>query len=87
MHIQRAGLQKVAVHGIFHTPVGRSNTKIDDDDDDDDNEHAATSTQHRTGYRVAITARICHSDSRQRVIPHLDEYVGILGPEGHLTLP
>ena len=70
VHVQRAGLQSVAQHGIFHTPTAK-----------------APDGEGRTGWRVAITARICHANSKERVGRYRDLYQGVLGPEGNLTMP
>ena len=75
VHVQRAGLQSGALHGIFHTPVfenGGSEPKSDP----------------RRGYRVAITARITHANSDELVKPYLDNdhYSIVLGPNGNRTL-
>ena len=69
VHVQRAGLQSVAQHGIFHTPT------------------AAGQGGARTGWRLAITARICHANSKERIGRYMDLYKGVLGPEGNMTMP
>ena len=38
-------------------------------------------------HRASYTARICHSNSKERLVPYLGLYTGVLGPEGNLTLP
>ena len=38
-------------------------------------------------HRNCYTARICHSNSKERLVPYLGLYTGVLGPEGNLTLP
>jgi hypothetical protein len=60
MHIQRAGLQKDTLHGIFHTPLRKD--KDDDgndnnDDEDEEEENGPGRGGPRTGYRVAITGK------------------------------
>ena len=71
VHVQRAGLQKVAQHGIFHTPT----------------EEGEQGHGPRVGYRVAITARITHPDATDRLRPFLEQYKGVDGPYGNMTLP
>ncbi|KAL7528877.1 hypothetical protein ACHAXR_002683 [Thalassiosira sp. AJA248-18] len=73
VHVQRAGLQSHAQHGIFHTPIFA------------DGEPSADA---RKGYRVAITARITFPDSDKLLEPYLenDYYSFVLGPGGNKTL-
>ena len=75
VHVQRAGLQSGAQHGIFHTPVF-------------DNGSNEPGSDPRRGYRVAITARITHENSDQLLKPYLgnDHYSVVLGPNGNKTL-
>ena len=77
VHVQRAGLQSAAQHGIFHTPMG---VILDAEED--------VSTQ-RKGYRVAITARITRPEAVDQVRAYLekDQYQMVLGPDGNWTLP
>ena len=72
VHVQRAGLQSHAQHGVFHTPVFENEG----------------SEPERKGYRVAITARITHSNSDKLLKPYLenDHYSVVLGPDGNKTL-
>ena len=75
VHVQKAGLQSKAQHGIFHAPVfveGESQPRVED----------------RQGYRVAITARITFEDSESRIQPYVenDHYSFALGPNGNKTL-
>jgi hypothetical protein len=97
VHVQKAGLQKVAQHGIFHTPTAK-NDKGDTDEHKNDQDAAVVLSQHshpqqqgpRIGYRVAITARITHTNAAERIRPFLQErevYKGVMGPDGNLTLP
>jgi len=66
-HVQRAGLQAKAKHGVMHTP----------------------GTSGRSGYRVALTGRITHTDAAQRVEEHVGKghYSCTLGPDGSWHLP
>ena len=90
IHIQRAGLQSVAQHGIFHTPLttpGTNATNDGDDADENDDHDDDPLLGPRKGYRVAITARITYPNSIERLTPYLELYKGVLGPEGNLTMP
>ena len=49
VHIQRAGLQKDTLHGIFHTPLCKNEEEI---------ESCTGRGGPRTGYRVAITGKL-----------------------------
>jgi hypothetical protein len=79
IHVQRAGLQGHAQHGIFHTPL------FSKDEDDDE---PIVSADPRKGYRVAITARITYPDSEKRLDPFIknSHYQKLLGPDGFSTL-
>ena len=81
IHVQRAGLQGHAQHGIFHTPI------FEDEQDDDDDEPIVSSDP-RQGYRVAITARITYPDSEKRLEPFIknSHYQKIIGPNGLSSL-
>ncbi len=76
VHVQRAGLQSHAQHGIFHTPIFQ---------DGDDSKPLSNP---RKGYRVAITARITYPDSDKLLKPYLenDHYSFVIGPDGNKTL-
>jgi hypothetical protein len=93
VHVQRAGLQKVARHGIFHTPTTGNNDKGEYTAGTSENGHQQHQQQNgpRTGYRVAITARITHANATERIRLFLqgERQVnkGVMGPEGNLTLP
>mmetsp|Transcript_19284 Transcript_19284/g.30175 ORF Transcript_19284/g.30175 Transcript_19284/m.30175 type:complete len:573 (-) Transcript_19284:348-2066(-) len=80
IHVQRAGLQGHAQHGIFHTPIFSKDEK-------DDNEPIVSSDPRR-GYRVAITARITYPDSEKRLEPFIknSHYQKIIGPNGLTSL-
>lgn len=73
VHVQRAGLQSHAQHGIFHTPVF------------EDGKEQPTADP-RKGYRVAITARITYPDSDKMLEPYLNTYCRTIGPQGDKTL-
>lgn len=77
VHVQRAGLQSKALHGIFRNPMFSSN-----------DDESTPSLDPRMGYRVAITARITYEDSEERLEPFLkgDHYTKVLGPVGDKTL-
>ncbi|KAL7492622.1 hypothetical protein ACHAWT_003291 [Skeletonema menzelii] len=81
IHIQRAGLQGHAQHGIFHTPLFSKDEKDDDDE-------PIVSSDPRRGYRVAITARITYPDSEKRLEPFIknSHYQKIIGPNGLSSL-
>jgi len=81
IHVQRAGLQGHAQHGIFHTPLFSKNEGEDDDE-------YIVSSDPRRGYRVAITARITHPDSEKRLDPFIknSHYQKIIGPNGLSSL-
>lgn len=76
VHVQKAGLQSKAMHGIFRTPSCNSATD------------AEKELEPRMGYRVAITARITFDDSEKRLEPYLNEdhYNIVIGPGGNKTL-
>ena len=58
MHIQRAGLQKDTLHGIFHTPLRKDKDDDgNDNNDDEEEENGPGRGGPRTGYRVAITGK------------------------------
>jgi len=83
IHVQRAGLQGHAQHGIFHTPLFSKNEEEDDEEDEN-----IVSSDPRRGYRVAITARITHPDSEKRLDPFIknSHYQKIIGPNGLSSL-
>jgi hypothetical protein len=76
VHVQKAGLQSKALHGIFRTPNCYSGNDVDHE------------PEPRMGYRVAITARITYEDSEKRLEPYLngDNYSVVIGPSGNKTL-
>ena len=76
VHVQKAGLQSKAQHGIFHAPVFA------------EGESSQPRVEDRQGYRVAITARITFEDSESRIQPYVenDHYSFALGPNGNKTL-
>jgi len=76
VHVQRAGLQSHAQHGIFHTPIFKEGSR------------SKPVADARKGYRVAITARITFPDSEKYIQPYLDggHYCKQLGPHGNKTL-
>jgi len=78
IHLQAAGLQGRALHGVFHTP------KLTDDAGDE-----GEKAERRRGYRIAVTSRIARPDAKARVEPFVksDQYAAILGPQGEWTLP
>lgn len=93
IHVQKAGLQGHAQHGIFHTPIFTQEQHHDsfndeDDDDDDDNESPAVISDPREGYRLAITARITYPNSEKRLDPFVKNghYQKLIGPDGFSTL-
>ena len=75
IHVQRAGLQSQAMHGIFHAPNFENR----------DNEPISES---RKGYRVAISGRINYPDSDKVLKPYEENehYSVVLGPQGNKTL-
>jgi len=66
VHVQRAGLQRRVVHGVFHSPGSAV----------------------RTGWRVAITARVTHPDAEDRMREFHEEgaYCKHIGPAGAWSL-
>jgi hypothetical protein len=62
IHIQRAGLQKDTLHGIFHTPLRKDDDEGDggnnDDDEKEKEENRSGRGGPRKGYRVAITGKL-----------------------------
>ena len=79
VHVQKAGLQRHAQHGIFHTPIFSNDGEGDRD---------IASSDPRQGYRVAITARITYPDSEQRLGPYIKKshYQRVIGPNGQSSL-
>jgi hypothetical protein len=75
VHVQRAGLQKDALHGIFHTPIFV-------------NDKPPPVSRERVGYRVAITARINETNADELLTPFLEKgkYCRVYGPDGDKTL-
>ncbi len=75
VHVQRAGLQKDALHGIFHTPIFV-------------NDKPPPTSRERVGYRVAITARINATNADELLMPFLEKgaYRRVYGPDGDKTL-
>ena len=73
VHVQRAGLQNSTQHGIFHTPIF-------------ENGSTKPASCERRRYRVAITARITYPDADELLMPFLDHYTSVFGPEGNRTL-
>ena len=76
VHVQKAGLQSKALHGIFRAPFS-SNSR-----------GQKTVFEPRMGYRVAITARITYDYPETRLEPFLKDnhYNAIIGPVGNKTL-
>ena len=76
VHVQKAGLQSHAQHGIFHTPIFKEGSR------------SKPVADARKGYRVAITARITFPDSEKYIQPYLEggHYCKVLGPDGNKTL-
>lgn len=75
VHVQKAGLQRKALHGIFRTPFSTlCGNRYE--------------LEPRMGYRVAITARITYDYPENRLEPFLKEnhYKAIIGPGGNKTL-
>jgi hypothetical protein len=81
IHVQRAGLQGHAQHGIFHTPIFSNDEGGDDDE-------TIVFADPRKGFRVAITARITYPDAETRLDPFIknSHYQKLLGPDGFSTL-
>ena len=75
VHVQLAGLQSHALHGIFHTPIFEDG-------------NSKPTCNERKGFRVAITARITYPNSNELLQPYIDgrHYKRVLGPDGNKTL-